>query len=82
MKRKVLLFGILLGTLNFLSTALRGDWTPSNGPWSGTVMDLLANGSNLFAATRGGGVFRSTDGGGTWNSANNGLTNLYVNTLL
>src|SRR2546429_9345474 len=81
MKKSVLLFCAALWTLAFLPTKSEADWTRSNGPWSATVMDILANGSNLFAATRGGGVFISTDNGSSWVPLDNGLTNPYVNSL-
>ena len=82
MKKSVLLFCAALGALAFLPTKSDADWTRSNGPWSATVMDILANGSNLFAATRGGGVFLSTDTGSSWMPLDNGLTNPYVNSLV
>ena len=82
MKKSVLLFCAALWTLAFLPTKSEADWTRSNGPWSATVMDILANGSNLFSATRGGGVFRSTDNGSSWTPLDNGLTNPYVNSLV
>ena len=66
MKKSVLFFCAALGALAFLPTKSDADWTRSNGPWSATVMDILADGSNLFAATRGGGVLLSTDNGSTW----------------
>src|SRR5205814_10492592 len=81
MKKSVLFLCAALGALAFLPTKSDADWTRSNGPWSATVMDILANGSNLFAGTRGGGVFRSTDNGSSWMPLDGGLTNSYVNSL-
>src|SRR5690348_16098652 len=82
MKKSILIVCAALGALVFLSAKSDADWERSNGPWSATVMDLLANGSNLFAATRGGGVFLSTDDGSNWMPLDNGLTNPYVNSLV
>src|SRR5205814_6189957 len=79
MKKSVLFFCAALGALAFLPTKSDADWTRSNGPWSATVMDILADGSNLFCATRGGGVLLSTDNGSSWTPLDNGLTNPYVN---
>jgi photosystem II stability/assembly factor-like uncharacterized protein len=81
MKKSVLLICAALGALAFLTTKSEADWTRSNGPWSSTVMDILANGPDLFAATRGGGVFLSTDNGSSWIPLDNGFTNPYVNSL-
>ncbi|MBO0695589.1 MAG: regulator, partial [Verrucomicrobia bacterium] len=81
MKKSILLLCAALGTLVFLPTKSDADWQRSNGPWSGQVMDILADGSNVFAGSRGGGVFLSTDNGSTWMPLDNGLTNPYVNSL-
>src|SRR5438046_7041598 len=81
MKKSVLLFCAAVAILVLLPSRSKADWTRSNGPWSATVMDILANGSNLFSATRGGGVFLSTDNGSSWTPLDNGLTNPYVNSL-
>ncbi len=41
------------------------DWSVTNGPSGGTIHSIVANGTNLYAATDAG-VFRSTNQGQSW----------------
>ncbi len=59
----------------FLSTQLIAQdyWTQLNGPFGGSVVDLVVHSSGAaVAATSGNGIWRSTDQGGTWTKLTTG----------
>ena len=59
----------LLIVFLFLSTQLIAQdyWTQLNGPFGGSVVDLVVHSSGAaIAATSNNGLWRSTDQGGTW----------------
>jgi hypothetical protein len=45
------------------------------------VYALVANSTNVFAASDLAGVFTSTDNGLSWNQVNNGITNMFINSM-
>lgn len=57
-------------------------WAKAFGLEGGSITGLVANGSNLFAATNGGGVYLSVNQGQSWVPVNNGLGDLYVSALV
>ncbi|KAF0139525.1 MAG: BNR/Asp-box repeat-containing protein [Stygiobacter sp.] len=48
---------------------------------SSNVIQLISDGTNIYAATAGGGVYTSNNNGTSWQQINNGITNLNVFTV-
>ena len=72
MKKSLLLIACFI--LVFQMT--HAQWQPVNGPYGGTVTNLVANGQDLFALTQQQGVFRSSDNAATWTHKSSGITSL------
>jgi len=73
MMKKLFYSGFLL--LSFFSIRANAQWAEIGNPPGDTIQitRIVADYSNLYAATWGDGIYKSTDGGATWSPVNNGL---------
>ena len=70
---------VILSVLLSTGAQAQNLWTPANGPYGGTVWDLLVTPKGqLFAATHLGGIFISDDVGKTWKPASSGRSHFGV----
>lgn len=83
MKNLIVLFGILVSLLSFLSETSNAQWILSSNGITGSsnITSLSTSGSNIFAGTLNEGVYKSSDNGSSWLASNNGLANSAVYAL-
>ena len=48
---------IITFLFSFFTLTMHAQWTQCNGPFGGTIRDLLIDNTNIFAASYEGGVF-------------------------
>ncbi len=66
-----------------ITTSLKAQWLPSNGPYGGNVKCFFSPSTLLYAGTEGNNVMMSGNNGITWTSASSvGLTNSVINCFI
>jgi photosystem II stability/assembly factor-like uncharacterized protein len=68
LKKITLTFSLLLVAL-----VANAQWTKTNGPYGGYIIDMDTMGNDLFAATQAGTLYRSSNFGNRWTDISNGL---------
>ncbi|MGB9696602.1 MAG: T9SS type A sorting domain-containing protein [Ignavibacteria bacterium] len=69
MKAKIL----ILALLTLSSNILQAEWTPTNGPQGGGILNLYSNSNYIFSSVYGAGIFRSSNMGTNWQEKNVGI---------
>src|SRR6267143_2873 len=76
MRRSSLLLLVIV-CLGTFSSKAQSFWTGLNGPYGGTINDLVVHSSGAFIAATNNGVYRSTDSGVTWTRQSLGTDNIF-----
>lgn len=72
------IFYLLTASLLFTTSVLAQDfWTGLNGPFGGTINDLVSPSAGVFIASTANGVYRSADSGDNWTRVTLGTDNSF-----
>ncbi len=76
MKRFFCLVSFVIITTAFVHA--QSFWTGLNGPFGGTINDMVSPSAGVMVVSTFGGVYRSTDSGATWTRMTLGVDNLFT----